>query len=86
MDSNQELLEPLAVHLEAIGHCNVDLPSREPNLDSNPNSADFFLRADRIERLTVDHLLARNSERSDLAIRVGVRNDDGVDVREFNGP
>lgn len=86
MDSNQELLEPLAVHFEAIDHCNRGLA--EPGAGSRLESEipDFFLRADRIERLTVDHLLARNSERSDLAIRVGVRNDDGVDVREFNGP
>ena len=86
VDSSPDAFSSLAAHLEACGYFNVGV--LVPNLGERRGESGsmYYLRADRLERLTVDDLLDRNRELSDLAVHFGVKDYDGMDVGGIDGP
>jgi hypothetical protein len=80
VDLSRSKLEPLAGHMQQLGYevrgyLEPDLASDDPV---------YFLRVDRVERHTVDSLLARNGDLYELAARFRVKDYDGMDVGEVN--
>jgi hypothetical protein len=81
IDVDRERLLAVGRHLETVGY--------ELRGFLEPSSADdttIYLRVDRIERHTVDSLLARNDELYLLASRFDLRAYDGMDVGAADGP
>lgn len=83
VDPRRDAFVGLAAHLETSGYRNVGLLNPDALQDSS--EVIYFLRADRVERITVDDLLSRNKELTDLARRFGVKDYDGMDVGQIDG-
>jgi hypothetical protein len=83
VDPSRDVFGPLAAHLEAAGYAIMGVSAA--NADEGDSELAYALRADRVERLTVEELLVRNSELSELAVRFGVEDYDGMDVGEVGG-
>lgn len=76
VDASQEKLQPVAHHLDALGY-EIHGFLEPSESDDNPV---YFLRADRVERHTVDSLNRRNQELYAIASQFGVQEYDGMDV------
>lgn len=82
VDPDPVRLEPVADHLASMGYEVKGM--LEPEEESeNPV---WFLRADRIERHTVETLHRRNAELYAIAAQFEVEDYDGMDVGAVDGP
>jgi hypothetical protein len=79
VDSSKKKLLDFGERLHQLGYERVGL--REPS-HGDEDQETIYLQADRVERHTVDTLLARNDELYALARQFQVRDYDGMD----NGP
>lgn len=82
VDPERSKLKPVADRLDGLGYEVKGFLDPSEN-DDNPV---YFLRADRIERHTVDSLLARNEQLHEIARRFEVEDYDGMDVGAVDGP
>lgn len=83
VDRDEAKLAKLGRSLERDGYENVGFLEPSPDNDKGET---IFLRADRIERHTVESLHAKNLELYELAERFGVESYDGMDVGAVDGP
>ena len=80
VDADREKLLRAARELESQGYENHGL------LDPSPDGEEAeFLRVDRLERHTVDSLLARNDQLDAFAKQMGLQGYDGMDVGAVDG-
>jgi hypothetical protein len=82
VDTAPSKLAPVADHLSSIGYEIKAL--LEP--DENSDNPAWFLRADRVERHTIESLHARNNELYGVAAQFQVEDYDGMDVGAIDGP
>ena len=82
-DSDRTNLTRIGLHLEDNGYkiCGFLEPAPE-----DEDQRTLYIRADRIERHTVDSLHETNQELSFLAEKMGVEGYDGMDVGPIGGP
>ena len=83
VDADRERLVSAGKVLERAGYEFVGL--LEPDEDGDDPET-IYLRVDRVERHTVDSLVARNAELDSFAASHGLANYDGMDVGAIEGP
>ena len=83
VDADREKLLRAGRELAAQGYEDHGLLDPSPNADEQESQ---FLRVDRIERHTVDSLLARNDQLYAFAEQMGLEAYDGMDVGAVDGP
>ena len=82
VDRSPSKLEPVADYLDSLGYEIKGFI--EP--DKTDEAPVYFLRADRVERHTVDSLVERNNELYATAQKFEVLDYDGMDVGAIDGP
>ena len=83
IDSSREKLAQLGRHLEQLGYEVVGFLEPTPEDDDQQT---IYLRVDRVEKHSVDSLLARNTEFYALARKFNVADYDGMDSGAVDGP
>ena len=83
VDSDREKLTRVGQFLEDKGYEVVGFLEPTPEDDDQET---IYLRADCVEKHTVDSLQERNQELYGIAEQFGVRDYDGMDVGSIDGP
>ena len=83
VDPDPEKLLRAGLELERQGYENQGLLDPSPKADEQESQ---YLRVDRVERHTVDSLLARNDQLDAFAKQRGLEAYDGMDVGAVDGP
>lgn len=83
VDSDREKLNQVGVFLEDRGYEIVGFLEPEPE---DEDQETIYLRADRVEKHTVDSLHERNQELYGIAEQFEVSDYDGMDVGAVDGP